>query len=267
MIKVEDLAKYNFADLTPSEDGTIALDAVIEAARKQTRELALQDKDFIDPIKVASKMEGSAIERKRALKSMRAKFGLELTNTQMDEMDIDAVLDLIHSSSTAKTSTDIKELQDKIIEANKKAQAAEEALSTKAAEIEKQFAKKIAAKEVDKQVLRKRENEKMMISAERTLSMFQLELKENGYHAHLTDDNKVKYTTDEAGQYAVLRKDGTGLADTDYLFDLFFDEFKHKNNGSGAAGGGGTPSGGGQPSKPMSDHMKRLQASFNRPSR
>jgi hypothetical protein len=266
MIKAEDLAKYNFADLTPQEDGTIPLDAVIEAARKQTRELALQDKDFIDPIKVASKMEGSAIERKRALKSMRAKFGLELTNTQMDEMDIDAVLDLIHSSSTAKTSTDIKELQDKIIEANKKAQAAEEALSTKAAELQRQFATKLANKELEKQVLSVAAGDKLIIPASEALQLFKLKLKDSGYFIGLSEAGELQITKDEAGTYPVLRTDGTGRATVQDLYDQYLDALKQKNNGSGAPGGG-SPSGGGQASKPMSEHMKRLQAQFNRPSR
>jgi hypothetical protein len=63
-----------------------------------------------------------------------------------------------------------------------------------------------------------------------------------------------------------LRSDGTGRATVQDLYDQYLDALKQKNNGSGAAGGGGNP-GGGQQSKPMSEHMKRLQAQFNRPSR
>ena len=261
MIKAEDIAKYGFADLTPQEDGTFSLDAVMDARAKQVRELALQDKDFIEPIKEAAKKEASAIERKRAIKAMRTKFGLDITNSQIDEMDVDAVIDIVHTASTAKTSTDIKELQDKIIEANKKAQAAEEALTTKAAEIEKKFASKIALKEVDKQVLKKTGTEKMIVSSETTLSLYHLGLQKHGYFIHLSEDGSVRYTTDEAGQYAVLRSDGTGRADTDYLFDIILDEFKQKNNGSG--GGNPMPSGGGQP-KAVSEHMRKLQSAFNR---
>lgn len=266
MIKAEDLAKYNFTDLTPSEDGTIALDAVIEAARKQTRELALQDKDFIEPIKEAAKKEASAIERKRAIKAMRTKFGLDITNSQIDEMDVDAVIDIVHTAATAKTSTDIKELQDKIIEANKKAQAAEEALSTKAAELQRQFATKLANKELEKQVLAVAAGDKLIIPASEALQLFKLKLKDSGYFIGLSEAGELQITKDEAGTYPVLRTDGTGRATVQDLYDQYLDALKQKNNGSGG-GGAPSPAGGGQPSKPMSEHMKRLQAQFNRPNR
>jgi hypothetical protein len=261
MIKAEDIAKYGFADLTPQEDGTFSLDAVMDARAKQVRELALQDKDFIEPIKEAAKKEASAIERKRAIKAMRTKFGLEITNSQIDEMDVDAVIDIVHTASTAKTSTDIKELQDKIIEANKKAQAAEEALTTKAAELQRQFASKFANKELEKQVFKVAAGDKLIIPAEEALELFKLKIKQSGYFIGLSEAGELQITKDESGTYPVLRSDGTGRATVQDLYDQYLDSFKQKNNGSGGGNGNTTTQ---TQQKAVSEHMRKLQSAFNR---
>ncbi len=254
MIKIDDLKEFGLGDFTPKEDGSIAIADVIAAARKQARELAIQDKDLIEPIRETARKEASAIERKRALKSMRDKFGLELTNTQIDEMQVSDALDLIYTATTAKSTGDIAELQAQIIAANKKAAEAEEALHTGTAKIEKQWAQKYAGKELEKQVMAVAAAEKLIIPADKALQIFHLELQNNGYHTILQTDGTLGIFKDEAGTYPVLRTDGTGRASVADLFNQYLDPFKQKNNGSGS-GGNGTPT---QGAVKRSAHAERM---------
>ena len=86
------------------------------------KELTLQDKDVIEPLKQQAKKEGEIIATKRAFKAIKSKFGIDLSNADLESKSLDEIVAIAAEASTAKTTADVKELQDKLIAAAKRHQ-------------------------------------------------------------------------------------------------------------------------------------------------
>jgi hypothetical protein len=259
MINKEILDKYGLepAKEQLKEDGTVDAETFATLMQSKVRELALQDKDLIDPIRQQAKKEGEIIAIKRAAKALKSKFGIDLSNADLEAKTFDEIAELAAQVANAKTSADAKELNDKLIAMSNKAHEWEESFQSKVAEIERGYQQKYAGKELEKQVLSVAANDKLIISPEKALRLFQSEIKDNGYFYQMDESGKLQITKDAEGKYPVLKDDSTGVADVAYLFDKFMAEFKVKNNGSGAGGQGGAGGGQGKPVV-MSDKMREL---------
>ena len=258
MISKEILDKYGLSPAAEQvkEDGTVDVDTFASLFQAQQRDLILKDKDVIEPIRQTAKKEGEIIALKRAAKAFKTKFGIDLSNADLESKTIDEIAALAAQVANAKTSADAKELNDKLIAMSNKAHEWEESFQTKVSEIERNYQQKYATKELEKQVLSVAGNEKLIISTEKALRLFQAEIKDNGYQVHMDESGKLQITKDAEGKYPVLKDDSTGVADVGYLFNKYMAEFKVKNNGSGQ-GGQGNP-GGVQKPVVVSEHMAKL---------
>ena len=258
MISKDILEKYGLSPAAEQlkEDGTVDVDTFAALFQAKQRELALQDKDLIEPVRQQAKKEGEIIALKRAAKALKTKFGIDLSNADLESKTIDEIADLAAQVANAKTSADAKELNDKLIAMSNKAHEWEESFQTKVSEIERNYQQKYATKELEKQVLSVAANEKLIISSEKALRLFQTEIKDNGYYIQLDEQGKLQITKDAEGKYPVLKDDSTGVADVGYLFNKYMAEFKVKNNGSGQGGQGGA--GAGQKPVVMSEKMREL---------
>lgn len=253
MITKDYLEKYG---ITPPEGkDEVDVDTFCQLYKAKVQELTLQDKDVIEPLKQQAKKEGEIIATKRAFKAIKSKFGIDLSNADLESKSLDEIVAIAAEASTAKTTADVKELQDKLIAAANKAHEWEETFNSKVSEIEKSYSQKYAAKEFEKQILAIAATEKLIIPTEKALKLLTTEIKDNGYFIQMGTEG-ITITKDEAGQYPVLQDDGMGRASIKYLFDKFLSDFKVKNNGNGDSmqGGGRT---GGQPVK-VSEHMQAL---------
>lgn len=214
------------ADLS-AED--VDIDAIVNETRTKIADLVKSDGDFLEPIKAQVKSETSIVAAKKAKKALNEKWGLGMSNKELDETDYDALLDMTYEKSKQSTTAEVNTLQEQIIALTNKAKEIEDAAESKVKEVEKQWAEKylggrrseIAAKAIGELEL--------IISKDKAARFAELDLKDKGYHIDFDADGNAVVMQ---GEYAALKPDKTGKLSVNEAYALVLDEFVKKSNGA-----------------------------------
>lgn len=224
---LEILAKLGItADLSADDVDT---DAIVAETRTKIADLVKSDGEFLEPIKAQVKSETSIVAAKKAKKALNEKWGLGMSNKELDETDYDALLDMTYEKSKQSTTAEVNTLQEQIIALTNKAKEIEDAAESKVKEVEKQWAEKylggrrseVAAKEVGELEL--------IISNDTAMRYAGLGMRDKGWHIDFNDDGTPKVMQ---GEYEALKPDKTGKLTVKEAYAILLDEFVKKSNGA-----------------------------------
>lgn len=228
--KIEQFIEKLGVELPEDKD----VDTFFSEFQQQQTELFLKRGDILDPIKEGVKKEASIVTMRKAKKDINTAFGLGLTNSQLDELDYQ---DLVEKAKTAVSSN---ANADEIV---KKYQAD---LMAKAQEVERvsqeweqkynsailEFKTKEAEKTFENALLLELGKSEFIISNDYVKDIIRTKMKADNIDV-VIEDGKMKL---KQSGHELFKDDKTGLATLPYLIDKYVGEVKKKSNGSGTNG-------------------------------
>jgi len=214
------------ADLSAEE---VDIDAIAAEFNSSKLELLKHDGAFLDPIKDEVSKASSIVATKKAKKALNEKWGLGLSNKDLDETDYAALLDLTYDKSKQSATAEVTTLQEQIIALTNRAKEIEEAAEQRVQTVESTWANKylagrrneIAAKEIGDMTL--------IIGTDTAVRFAELGLKDKGWVIDFNEDGTPKVMQ---GEYEALKPDKTGKLTVKDAYAIVLDEFIKKSNGA-----------------------------------
>lgn len=219
------------ADFTAEDIDT---DAVVTEFRTKQVELLKHDSEFITPIKDEVKKGAFAEAERKAKKVLNAKYGLGLSNKEIDETAYDDIVEKAYATTKDQATAEVTTLQEQIIALTNKAKEIEEAADLKVKTVEQEWASKymegrrseIAAKEIGQLDL--------IIAKDKADKVAKVEFKENGWEIRFNEAGEPEMWK---GDSRLLKADKTGFMSVTEAYASVLDDFVKKSNGAPGANG------------------------------
>lgn len=214
------------ADFTADDIDT---DAVVTDFRTKQIELLKHDPDLLDPIKEEVKRETNIVATKKAKKALNEKWGLGLSNKELDETEYTSLLDLTYEKSKTAATAEVTTLQEQIIALTNKAKEIEESAETRVKDVERTWAEKYLSgrrNEITAKVIGEMD---LIIGKDKAAKFLELEMKDKGYSIDFNEDGTAVV---KKGEYEALKADKTGKLSIAELADEILVDFVKKSNGA-----------------------------------
>lgn len=249
----------NFDELEKNEDGSFKEKSALDRLFAHAQDMKSKDPDFIKGVKDTGIKEGSAIANKRIFKVFRTKFNLEFSNADIDQIEPEALADMVSSLKNANSTDDIKKLQDDLMKIANEKKDLEDNFSSKVKEIETKFAEESRIQKQKESIskLFRNPDKKFVVSEDVARMIFESKLKEDGFTIKYEQGLPVVYK----GENHALTDNKTTVATLEYLADKYWSDILQRSNGSGGGNGGGNQRPANQDIV-LSDKFKDLQAKF-----
>lgn len=226
MTKAEELLKALGLEV-PAEDADIKV-IVSEYTAKQIEDI----KATIDNSEVIAKAkeEGGIVAEKRIKRSLNSKFGLGLTNSNIDSTDIDKFGDALAEKVKGSASEDVDKLNERIIELTNEVNKKDEEWEGKLNQSVTEWKSKWKAEKVNQALTQTLSPIELTIDPQRALKQLRFEAAEAGLQFDVDESGAVVIKN---GETKAMKPDNTGHETLESFADRSLDHFKKKSNGAG----------------------------------
>jgi hypothetical protein len=239
MINEEILKKYgidNFEGIEKNEDGTFKLDSSLDRIVSHAKDMKSKDPDFIKSIKETAVKESTAITSKKFFKTFRTKFGLEITNSEIDELAPDELAELVHKATSAKSSEDVTKMQQDLIKLANEKENLTATYEDKIKSIQSEYATKEQGRKLNKLIrlqANNKEKNPLLVGEDASILIFKQRLQADGLEIRIDESGKA---TVYKGESPALNDNQTNLATIEYLADKYWADIRQQSNGGGQGG-------------------------------
>lgn len=226
MTKAEELLKALGLEV-PAEDADIKV-IVSEYTAKQIEDI----KATIDNSEVIAKAkeEGGIVAEKRIKRSLNSKFGLGLTNSNIDSTDIDKFGDALAEKVKGSASEDVDKLNERIIELTNEVNKKDEEWEGKLNHSVTEWKNKWKSEKIDQHLIQTVAPMDLTIPTEKRVRQMRFEAAEAGL---LFDVDESGAVVIKNGETKAMKPDNTGHETLESFADRSLDHFKKKSNGAG----------------------------------
>ena len=178
------------ADFAAKITEDVDVKAIIEDAKKALKDKYFEafknDPEYNDGIKSSSKAMGIAEASMKAKKKIKTLFGLEVSNKEMEELDIEELVNKGIEGIKSGVASDVNELNQKIIEKTNENNKLLEQLEVLPKEIENKYKAELKQRDISTVIERGLfldeggKEKKYILPKEKALVLFNASLKEEG---------------------------------------------------------------------------------------
>ena len=236
------------ADLQ-KEDSKTDVSEVVEKFKKTQVDLLKADKKFVDELTNNAKKETKIVAEKTFKRSLNKKFGLGLSNSELDEISVDDLNEKADQKLKEGRDADRETLDKEIIDLNNKIKQLnedhEKALTTERnrlfAKEDRQFIMSTGLAKVEDPEFIKLVNIKPGKALKYALTMAQAEQNLDLVVKYKDDDRKeATEIVPMRDGHPVKNADGTGFLTFDDVLLGNLSDFKERSNGGSEGGDGGS---------------------------
>lgn len=231
----------DFDNIKKDEEGNFDQESAIRAIFEHAQRMALEDSNNTKAIKEQGVKEGKAEMQKKAIKAFANKFGLEVTNSEAEELSFDDVATKAFESISDKKKAEVNSSQEELIKIANEKKALEEEYKSKLEAVKKDFEDKENERRARK-ALRKRlrgdEDNRIeyIVEDDVAMSLFYSQLQKDGLDIRIDETGAEKIYS---GENLALKEDKTSFLTIENLRDKYLGKIVKKSNGSPDPVGGG----------------------------
>ncbi len=239
MLTEDILKKYgidNFEGIEKNEDGTFKIESSLDKLVSHAKDMKSKDPDFIKSIKDIAIKESTAITSKKFFKTFRTKFGLEITNSAIDELAPEELAELVHKATSAKSTEDVNKMQQDLIKLANEKESLTTTYEDKIKSIQSEYASKENARKVDKLIKTQAKNKDknpLLVGEDASILIFKQRLQADGLEIRIDEKGKEAVYR---GESPALNDTQTNLATVEYLADKYWADIRQQSNGGGQGG-------------------------------